>query len=507
MRLLTSSRPPWVARLVPVLGIVVAAGLVPGLVLAATSGGQLMISPLGHVLVVGAAGALAAAAAVTLSVTAARANDGRAVALGMAFSVMATMLVVHALSTPGVWLGENGLMRLTGALNVPVGATILAASAVPQLHLPRHAKSLLWAQLALLGVLLVTGAVALVEAEHIPAFPRSGSHAVLALFLLGGAMLTLLAWRAGRTYLLTRRTSDLLVTVGLVWLIGGQYGLLFYEMGDTPWWLAHAFEVVGIGLVGIPAALDLRYGIASRPLLGDLRASDLVADEEAFLGARVRALMVRLATKDPSTEDHTRRVAALAVQIGERLGLAERRLRLLALGGLLHDMGKLAVPDSILSKPARLSDDEYAVIRRHPAWGRELLAELGGFAPAVLRLVESHHERLDARGYPNQRSAGELDLEVRILAVADVYDALTDVRIYRPAWSPSQAFELLARDAGRAFDSRCVHALHEILSSAPPAASAAAPSVERLISPRRAPPTIPPRKSPGNPNTTADRPA
>lgn len=232
-----------------------------------------------------------------------------------------------------------------------------------------------------------------------------------------------------------------------------------------------------------------------------------MADEEAFLGARVRALMVRLAAKDPSTEDHTRRVAALAVQIGERLGLAERRLRLLALGGLLHDMGKLAVPDSILSKPARLSDDEYAVIRRHPAWGRELLAELGGFAPAVLRLVESHHERLDARGYPNQRSAGELDLEVRILAVADVYDALTDVRIYRPAWSPSQAFELLAREAGRAFDSRCVHALHEILSSAPPAASAAVPSGERLNSPRHAPPTIPPRRSPSNPNTTADRPA
>src|SRR5437764_15072108 len=101
MRSLAFPRLPWVARLVPVLGIVVAAGLVPGLVLAGTSGGQLMISPLGHVLVVGAAGTLAAAAAVTLSVTAARANDGRAVALGMAFSVRATLLVAHALRPPG----------------------------------------------------------------------------------------------------------------------------------------------------------------------------------------------------------------------------------------------------------------------------------------------------------------------------------------------------------------------------------------------------------------------
>jgi HD-GYP domain-containing protein (c-di-GMP phosphodiesterase class II) len=147
--------------------------------------------------------------------------------------------------------------------------------------------------------------------------------------------------------------------------------------------------------------------------------------------------------------------------------LPERRLRLLALGGLLHDMGKLAVPDHILTKPARLSDEEFAVIRLHPAWGRELLSELGGFPPLVLRLVESHHERLDAGGYPDRPPAGELGLEVRILAVADVYDALTDTRIYRPAWPPAQAFKLLADDSGRAFDGSCVLALRDVLSSSP----------------------------------------
>jgi HD-GYP domain-containing protein (c-di-GMP phosphodiesterase class II) len=274
----------------------------------------------------------------------------------------------------------------------------------------------------------------------------------------------LLAWRAGRTYVLTRRVSDLLVTVGLVWLIGGQYGLLHYGMMDAGWWAGHALEVAGVGLVGIPAALDIRYAVASRPLVGDLRPVDLVAHEEAFLGGRVRALMMRLAAKDPSTENHTRRVATLAVQIGEELGLPERRLRVLALGGLLHDMGKLAVPDDILKKPAKLSDDEFAVIRRHPAWGRELLAELGGFAPLVLRLVESHHERLDASGYPHQRSASDLELEIRILTVADVFDALTDDRVYRPAWSPSSALGLLARETGSAFDDRCVRALQGVLT-------------------------------------------
>ena len=91
----------------------------------------------------------------------------------------------------------------------------------------------------------------------------------------------------------------------------------------------------------------------------------------------------------------------MAVAIGELLGQPEGRLRQLALGGLLHDMGKLSVPNEILNKPGRLTDEEFAEIRRHPGAGRELLNELGGFPPLVLDLVESHHERLDGGGYPN----------------------------------------------------------------------------------------------------------
>jgi putative nucleotidyltransferase with HDIG domain len=237
-------------------------------------------------------------------------------------------------------------------------------------------------------------------------------------------------------------------------------------MMDVGWWAAHAFEVAGIGLVGIPAALDLRHSTASRPLVGDLRAEDVVADEEAFLGGRVHALLVRLAEKDGSTEGHTRRVAMLAVQIGEQLQLPPARLRLLALGGLLHDMGKLAVPDAILNKPGKLTDDEFAVIKGHPVAGRELLHELGGFPELVLSLVESHHERLDGGGYPNRAEAGKLALEVRILTVADVYDALTADRVYREAWPVERALALLDEDTGSAFDAACVAALKAVVAPA-----------------------------------------
>ena len=253
--------------------------------------------------------------------------------------------------------------------------------------------------------------------------------------------------------------------VGVVWLIGAQYGLLDFTPMDAAWWAAHALEMVGIGMVGFPVALDLRHAVASRPLVGHLRVADLVEHEEAFLGGRVRALLVRLGEKDPSTEGHTRRVATLAVALGERLGLPERRLRQLALGGLLHDIGKLSVANEILNKPARLTDEEFAEVRRHPVAGRQLLTELGGFSTLALDLVESHHERLDGGGYPNCLPANRLAIEVRILTVADVYDALTADRVYREAWSMDRALALLDRDAGEAFDPDCVAALRSLLSA------------------------------------------
>jgi HD-GYP domain-containing protein (c-di-GMP phosphodiesterase class II) len=222
--------------------------------------------------------------------------------------------------------------------------------------------------------------------------------------------------------------------------------------------------VAGIALVGAVVAFDLRRTAQSRPLLGDLRAAELVLAEEAFLGSHVRALMVRLAEKDEYTEGHTRRVALRAVQVGEHLGLPSSRLRTLAVGGLLHDIGKLSVPDAILKKPGPLTEDEYAVIRHHPERGYRLLGELGGFTGTARRLVRGHHERIDGSGYPQGLHGSEVDLELRILGVCDVYDALCATRVYRGAWTHEQAMGLLHEESGSGFDPRCVEALERVLA-------------------------------------------
>ncbi len=243
-----------------------------------------------------------------------------------------------------------------------------------------------------------------------------------------------------RTYRLTRRAADLTVALGCAWLGVTLYANLVLGGGTLGFYAGHLLEIAAVALVGLPAALDIKRAGASRPLVGDLTATELVASEEAYLGPRVRALMVRLERRDVSTEEHTRRVALLAARVGEELKLSATARRHLAVGGLLHDIGKLSVPLEILNKPGKLTDEEFAAIKRHPGDGRKLLEELGGFPEAVRGLVSDHHERLDGSGYPRGLQRREMSVETRILAVVDVYDALVSDRVYRAAWSPERAF-------------------------------------------------------------------
>jgi putative nucleotidyltransferase with HDIG domain len=452
-------------RGVPTLALAAFAAIVPAALLHFVGRDKVLIDGWIHFGGVAFGAGVATACAVALTVAGARQRDGHAVLVGCAFSVMAALLCLHGLATPGIVVGFNGVVGFTGGATLPVGGAILALGAVSALRRSSAVRPLLWLFGAGVVFVVALGVAALIEPALVPSVPEPRSPAAWATLGAGLAFYGLLFWRALRTFRLTRRRADLLVVVGIVWLAAALPAALLLDFRQLGWWLGHAFEIVGIAAVGLTVALDLRRGAArSRPLLGDLTGADLVAEEEAFLGSHIRGLLVALAEKDTYTEAHTRRVALRAVQIGDELGLAPERLRDLALGGLLHDIGKLSVPDEILKKPGPLTDEEFAVVQRHVVSGVALLHELGGFSQTVHELVHSHHERLDGTGYPDGARQGELSLDVRILSVCDVYDALISTRVYRSAWSHERAIALLRERSGTAFDTRCVETLERVLA-------------------------------------------
>jgi HD-GYP domain-containing protein (c-di-GMP phosphodiesterase class II) len=122
------------------------------------------------------------------------------------------------------------------------------------------------------------------------------------------------------------------------------------------------------------------------------------------------------------------------------------------------------VPTAILQKPAKLTDEEYASIKRHPGDGERLLRQIGGFPEDVRALVLDHHERLDGSGYPNGKRAEAISLPARIMATCDVFDALVSPRVYRDAWPIERALTLLRAETGTSFDARCVEALERVVT-------------------------------------------
>ena len=166
--------------------------------------------------------------------------------------------------------------------------------------------------------------------------------------------------------------------------------------------------------------------------------------------------------QDPYTVGHQWQVAKLAKEIGEKMGLDQDRLSGIYIGGLLHDIGKLAVPSEILTQPGKLSKEEWGIIRSHPQRGYEILKETD-FPWPVADMTLHHHERLDGSGYPDGLKDGELSLEVRILGVCDVVDAMSSDRPYRPARPQKMVIEELLSGRGTKYDGKVVDIMLEIL--------------------------------------------
>src|SRR5579884_862006 len=240
-----------------------------------------------HFWSVGFSALIAAVAATGLTVVGARRGDTRTLLVGTAFALMAALLALHGFSTPGVVFGQNGVVAITGGATLPAGAVVLAASVLPLPRVLRSVTPFLVLEAALLAVVLALGASALAWPSLLPPVPAPGGRDALALLAVGMAAFAVVTLRALRTFLLTRRFLDLVVVVGLVWLATALVPALTMNYEQLGWWIGDEVEADGMLVVGIAVAIDLARAAQSRPLAGDLTATELVAAEDVFLGSQV----------------------------------------------------------------------------------------------------------------------------------------------------------------------------------------------------------------------------
>lgn len=422
-----------------------------------------------HFYVVSFVALLAAAVAIVVGISGSRLRNIQVIFLSMAFTSLAMVFALHGLSTPGVLLPvtPTPVPPIAAQLSVVLTAFWLWMSVLPSDHrfvarLSRvqHLLVPMWSALL---ALFVVGAMA--RPDLVTWMPLN----IAPLKWVVAAFTTTLALRAAYCYWQSYRYSRFPLQIALVygagWLAVAQIIMSTGELWRASWWLYH-FLLLG-GIVGMVVGLLRQYGLrASLELVvAGLPTSSLETRLQAALGPSVRSLITATEARDYYTAGHNYRTALYALRLAQGMGLPQEALRALAQGGIIHDVGKIEVPDEVLNKPGKLTAEERALVEQHPVTGFEMCKRLG-FMKEELDIIRSHHERWDGTGYPDGLKGEAIPFLARILAVADVYDALTSERAYRRAWSHEEAQRYIVEHAGRQFDPACVAAWVRLPSNA-----------------------------------------
>lgn len=371
---------------------------------------------------------------------------------------LSVLPLVHGLTAPGVWYGPNAAVTTSALFASPMAVLtclplIAPRSALGRL-LARNWRT--WTTACVLGVSSAAGFL-LAWPNLIPAPPPRGA-VPMTVMVVSFAAMAAVSWRELRLYWISHHPAFLGASLAIGFIALTSTVWMGREPFTIGWWVVHLFDVVGV--FGVLLAMWRAPGLRRSMLdtLHPVLVRDPLAALEIGLAPVVHDFVAALERKDQITRDHVVRVAELAGRTGEAMHLPAARLRDLILGALLHDIGKLGIEDTVLTKPGRLTDDEHAQVQLHTVIGDELLRAVPSLA-AIAPIVRGHHERSDGTGYPDQLAGDAIPLEARIVAVCDAYDAMANTRHYRQGMGHDRAVAILQEHAGTQWDSRIVNAV------------------------------------------------
>ena len=376
---------------------------------------------------------------------------------GAFFMGVSVLPLVHGLTTPGLLYGPNPATMSSVLWALPVSSSAALPLLAPRHRIGPVLRRWRWWVGVSVGLQVVIGAVLLMWPTALPAYDMGSAPARLV--ALGGLVpVVALSFRHLRLYQIGRHPGSLAVCAAYVSV--GVAGLVW--VGDAPmtvgFWLAHGFDIGGVFAGTIVAGLAYRRSSIDRLVLGPIVAREPLDALELGLDPTVRRFLADLADKDPITQVHVVRTAETAMVVGAELGLSAPTLRIVGLGALLHDIGKLEIDDAVLNKPGRLTDDEFEHIKGHADIGGRLVEGSPGLAE-LAPTVRHHHERLDGRGYPDGLAGDEIPLTARIVSVCDAYDAMVHTRQYRTGLGTDRARSVLREHRGSQWDAEVVDAL------------------------------------------------
>ena len=462
---------PWPGQLadaVVVVGLLIPATFVP---LAAAGGGGLLVVPYQHFYIVSAVSIAAAVVAAALAFATVQIGLYRVLFLCLGFMSLCAIFAVHGLTTPGILVPNlfkeysGSAVAISAYLSLAIPALFFAASYMP--WLARLERRLPFWPAGWLVLFAVIGLVAYAGIAIYRTWLIAGSPLSLPPYSTGLAILSIglfffAAMRQARIYRRSRLASQAFLLASFVLLADAAAAMVLFQVWTFGWWYYHLLILAAVALALYALVVERSRARSMRSVVETALELEISIDVEEIDFEVIAALVAAVEVKDRETQGHNRRVAHLSVQIGRQLGMSATELRVLARTGLLHDVGKLDIPDAILEKQGPLDESESTVMKTHPEIGVAILKRGGHFKRELLGVLY-HHERMDGSGYPHGLRDDAIPIEARIVAVADTYDVLTTDRPYRQACGGREARRIVEEEAGTHLDPRVVVALMQAL--------------------------------------------